>query len=237
MLVSIILTIFNPAFGREWHREIPDSLKHLFHNNLYFRYSQGLNVYLKDARNGYAGFSAEVIRVGMTVEPEIGTFIRDFMQIGIAYLYLNGVSEDTVDAINYQGYGYDDIFFSGGVIKARYFILNKEKIKIPIGIEGIYGKCKLKSGTTNDLDRKRGMHNIDAYGDYEANGFGGGFLCAFAYYPFWFMSVGMDAGLRVILSHGLQERNENWELPDYEGGTQTLNLSSINLRIFLSLQF
>jgi len=49
--------------------------------------------------------------------------------------------------------------------------------------------------------------------------------------------LGLDAGLRVILSEGLKEINKDWELPDYEGGIQTLNMSSINLKAFLSLQF
>jgi len=236
IVVAIVAVSVRGAFGR--HREIPDSLLHLFHNNIYFRYSHGLAVYLKDARNGYAAFSTEPIRLGMAVEPEIGTFVRSFMQIGIAYLYLDGVSEDTVDAINYQGYGYDDVFFSGGVLKVRYFVLNNKKLKIPIGLEGILGKCRLKSGLTDDLDRHRTMRGIDAAGDYEALGLGGGLLASLSYYPCWFLSIGIDAGIRVLLSRNLREVNEGWELPDYvEGGAQTMNLSSIGLKAYLSLQF
>jgi hypothetical protein len=230
-----ILTCSFSIYGNK--REIPDSLVYLFHNNFYFRYSHGMTFYFKDVQNGYAGFSTKEIRFGRIIEPEIGTFIRNFLQIGISYLYLDGKSEDTVDAINFQGYGYNDIFFSGASIKARYFIVNGKRIKIPVGIECIWGKSRLKSGTTDNLNRKRGMSNHSAFGDYEATGLGGGLSGTFAYYPVWFFSIGIDAGMRILLSQGLKEINEGWELPNYKGGTQTLNFSSMFLKGYLSLQF
>ncbi|HAJ79686.1 MAG TPA: hypothetical protein DCO75_07930 [Fibrobacteres bacterium] len=231
LLIALTLSCFANK------KETPDSLKYLFHNNIYFRYSQGISIYLQDARNGYAAFSKDAIIFGNQIEPEIGTFIKDFIQIGLSYVYMNGTTEDTIDAINYQGYGYDDVFFSGAALKGRYFLLKRSKIIIPIGTEVLYGKFKLKSGVTDDLNRKRGITNIDVAGDYEANGFGGGLTGTFAYYPFWFMSLGVDIGLRLLYSQGLKEVSEGWELPDYKGGTQTLNLTSINLRVYLSLQW
>jgi hypothetical protein len=231
-----LITLASAAFAGG--KDIPDSLKYLFHNNIYFRYSQGLTFYLQDARNGYAAFSRGAIRSGNNIEPEIGTFIQDFMQIGLAYVYLDGTSEDTVAAINYQGYGYDDVFFSGVALKGRYFLLKRRTFVIPVGAEFLYGSCMLKSGITDNLDGKRGMTNTNAAGDYEASGFVGGVSGTFAYYPFWFMSLGIDVGLRFLYSQGLKDVIDGWKLPDYRnGGTQTVNLSSINIRAFLSLQW
>lgn len=223
------------ALGK--NRDVPDSLKYLFYNNIYFRYSKGFNVYLKDVKKGYYGLSDDEIRFGRTEEPEIGTFIKDFMQIGIAYLYMNGVSESIIGANNNKRCQYDDVFFSGGVIKARYFLLNRENIKIPIGIEGIIGICRLKSGSTNDLDKVRGMHNYEASGDYEARGFGGGLFGTFSYYPAWYLSMGIDAGFRIIKSKKLIDLYYGGEFKDYNGEAQTLNFSSMNIKAYVSLQF
>jgi hypothetical protein len=230
--IFFISIAFNCFAGK---KEIPDDLKYLFHNNIYFRYSQGIALYLQDARNGYAAFSRDAILFGNQME--IGTFIKDFIQIGISYVYMNGTSEDTTkEDLIYTGYGYDDVFFSGVAVKGRYFLLKRAKIIIPVGAELLYGKFILKSGLTYSLDQKRGMNNMNAFGDYKANGFGGGLTGTFAYYPFWFLSLGMDVGLRFLFSQELKEVSEGWELPNYRGGTQTLNLSCINLRIYLSLQ-
>jgi hypothetical protein len=223
------------TFGKK--RDIPDSLQYLYHNNLYVRYSHGFTVFLKDVEEGYGGFSAKPIKTGLTIEPELGTFIlKDKFQLGISYLYLRGESEDTVAAINYEGYGYDDAFFIGFSAKIRYFILNIEHLKAPIGLEGFFGKSLLKSGTTNDPNLKRGISNYDPYGDYDSKAFGGGITGSFVFYPFWFLSIGLDTGIRLMKTQGLIDRYDGEELSNYTGGTQTLNLSGFFLKGFLSLQ-
>ena len=105
-------------------------------------------------------------------------------------------------------------------------------MKIPIGIEGIFGKCYLKTGTTSDLNKGRGLINDSAPWGYEGKAFGGGILSSFSYYPAWYFSVGIDVGLRILLSQRLKDTW--WE--DTEE-IQPLNLSSLNIRAYLSLQF
>lgn len=74
-------------------------------------------------------------------------------------------------------------------------------------------------------------------GDYEARGFGGGLFGTFSYYPFWFLSIGVDAGFRIIKSQGLIDIVDVCELSDYNGGTQTLNFTNVNIKAYISLQF
>ncbi len=235
-LAVVLIFVLNVQVSSK-NRQIPDSLKPLFYNNVYLRYAQGLGIYFGDVKNGYVGASAVGIRSGKTLEFEIGSFVRDFIQIGICYLYLDGVSESALGEMNPGEYGYDDVFYFGGAIRARYFLLNGEKIKVPIGIEGALGRCRLKSGNLYDVERERGPQRIGNMGDYQARAGGAGISGSFSFYPFWFWSFGLDVGLRIILSRGLRADGAGRELLDPKGGIQTLNLSGGYTKAYCSLQF
>jgi hypothetical protein len=235
LVVSLIFICNFPLFGKT--KEIPDSLEHLFHNNFYLRYSHGMNIYFIDARNGFLGYSTKEIRYGMTLEPEIGTFIKNVVQIGVSAMYLDGKSDDTLNYGDYHGYGYDDVYFMGASLKARYFLVNNRHIKVPVGIEAFGGACGLRSGITNDKTRTSAIHNINAMSSYDGAAYGGGISGSFSYYPFWFLSIGVDLGIRVLLSQKLKAGFVAPDNPYHHEGDVTLNLSSVVLKGYLSAQF
>lgn len=231
-IISIIILFQITSYGKS--KEIPDSLINIFHNNIYIQYSHGITVYFGDVSKGIVESSENRIKSGTIIEPEFGFFIKDFMRIGASYTYLNGKSEDSISDGAFE---YNDIYFSGGSIKCKYYVINKEKLKIPIGVEGFVGRCKFFKGTTDDPDAKRGMNNYD--GDplyYKALGFGGGILGAVKFHPTWFMSLGIESGIRLITSQGLGDRSFNYELLDENGDQQKIGFSGYFLKLYLSFQ-
>lgn len=163
----------------------------------------------------------------MTLEPEAGVYVKDKIQVGASYLYMDGKSESD----GFLGTFYDDLFFSGAAVKIRYFLLNRKRMKIPVGIEGAFGKCQMFSGRTDSSVKNRPLSDkyaelFAAYRCFEANGYGGGLTGSFVYQPNRFLSFGFDAAFRIVKS----------ELLNYRAGTD-LALADLLLKPFFESYF
>lgn len=224
----------------------------LFLNRFYAKYAHGISIYLKDPRNGYTGLSSEdPIKIGMTLEPEIGVLVKDGIQVGVSYLYMDGKSEN--DGL--LGIFYDDVFLSGASVKVTYFLINKKHFKVPVGAEGIFGQFRMFTGRTDSSVKNRPLSNryeehFAAYRCFEANGYGGGLIGSFVYQPLRFLSIGFDAAFRILKSEPLKARPGAYLTigdlllkPLLEGvytdhdDNLTLDFSSMNFCAYISLLY
>lgn len=250
LTATLLLLISTASFAEKSDASI--SRETTLNKWFYLKYSHGLSIYLTDVKNGLLGLTDKEIRAGMTIQPELGVCINNRLQLGISYLYMDGIAELDGGAL---GIFYDDVFFSGAAFKARYYLVNREKIRVPVGIEYATGECMMFSGVTEKRGEIRGMGQdvtawLNSYSYYSGKGYGGGISGSFMYQPFRFFSFGMDAVLRIITSEAMEEsRGLSWILTEMliqtvledfsfdEHNNVKLNFSSLNLNAFVSFHF
>jgi len=251
MFVIILFLLASTAVGAQIGNA-PVSREAAFNKWFYLRYSHGLSIYLTDVKNGYQGLTDKEIRAGMTFEPEFGVCIKNKLQLGISYLYMDGIAEFDSDAL---GLFYDDVFFSGTALKVRYFLIERKKFRVPIGIEAATGECLMFSGLTNNRSEIRGIGQditawLNSYSTFRGKGYGGAVSGSYVYQPYKFLSLGIDAIVRIIISEKMEaSRGLTWTLTealiqsyieDFSFGDDQnvkLNFSSLNVNAFISFHF
>lgn len=256
IVVTILLFLIGTAVFAQ-SGSVPVPREAMLNKWFYLRYSHGVSIYLTDVKNGYVGLTDTEIRAGMTFQPELGVCIKNKLQLGISYLYMDGIAELDGGVI---GLLYDDVFFSGAAFKARYFLIDRKKIRFPIGIEAAAGECTMFSGYTDNRNQMRGIGQgtiawLNSYRYFRGRGYGGAVSGSFVYQPFTFLSIGFDAIVRIIVSEKKMEQTQGvtWMMTEAlaeellqsyiedfsfkDDYTVKLNFTSLNFNAFVSFHF
>ncbi len=197
MRIKIVLTfiaLFACISAQEQENGIPE--KYLY-ENFYLDYKVGFQIIPGNQiiTKFMDDLGIDPVRIAFFQGAEIGTFLGDKMKMGVSFRRSKGHKDSEFEDFAYKDTFSSEIQLNLATLTTRYYLLKKDKLKLPIGIGISY--CWLTYFISEDPHTKGDSWVWSVYAT-RIRGFGGSINVGIDFNPAKWFSIGLESAVEYL---------------------------------------